>query len=66
MKKQLIFEVEEGETPDCKSCKFSRLIELDYGDEYICENGLDDIFDCEKYDLSTLKLIGEYEEDTKI
>lgn len=61
MKKILKFEVEEGMTPDCKSCKFSRLIDTDYGDDYVCENGIDDTIDCEKYDLSTFKFIGEDE-----
>lgn len=62
-KKRLIFEVEEGVTHCCKSCQLSKSIETDYGEDYICENGLIDILDCEKYDLSTLKLI-EDEEDS--
>lgn len=60
-KKKLVFEVEEGTTQNCKSCPFSKLIDTDYGDDYVCENGIDDIFDCEKYDLSTFKFIEEEE-----
>lgn len=59
MKKILKFEVEEGTTDHCKSCPFSKFIETDYGDEYVCENGLEDIFDCGKYNFSTLKFIEE-------
>ena len=57
MKKILKFEIEEGKTLDCKTCQFGRLFETNYGDEYVCENGLENIFDCRKYNLSTLKLI---------
>lgn len=70
MKKRLIFEVEEGETMECNSCAFSELVECDYDECYhnelhVCENGLKSIFDCDKYDLSTLKFIGEEEIEHK-
>lgn len=45
MKKRLIFEVEEGKT-DCRKCP----------EEVRCDKQL---IDCGKYDLSTIKFIGE-------
>lgn len=60
MKKILIFEVKEGTCEDCGLCPFNGT--FDNGN-VICETlGVD----CHKYDLSTLKLIGEDEEDTKV
>lgn len=53
MKKRLIFEVEEGTCEDCACCPFNGT--FDTGD-VICETlGVS----CRKYDLSTLKFIGE-------
>lgn len=53
MKKRLIFEVEEGNTK-CDKCPFRAISENDdmCGDR-------NETFDCCKYDLSTLKFIGE-------
>lgn len=60
MKKKLVFEVKEGTCEDCDRCPFNGT--FDTGD-VICETlGVS----CRKYDLSTLKFIGEYEEDTKV
>ena len=49
MKKKLIFEVEEGVT-NCSLCP----------EEVRCDKQL---IDCTKYDLSTLKFIGEEDDD---
>ena len=57
------FEVEEGKTQGCYDCPFGRISDSDYGEYTTCENGLDDIFDCEKYDLRTLKLVEDNETD---
>ena len=58
MKKKLIFEVEEGTCEDCARCPFDGT--FDNGD-MICET-LE--VDCQKYDLSTLKFIGEEDENS--
>lgn len=56
MKKRIIFEVETGTCEDCGFCPFNG--NFDNGN-VICETlGVD----CHKYDLSTLKLIGEVDE----
>lgn len=54
MKKKLVFEVEEGNT-NCLSCAISSYC--------ITKETLDNI-PCDKYDLSTLKYIGEDEKDS--
>lgn len=59
MKKRLIFEVEEGNTIYCDKCPFWVINE----DEATCGDR-NEIFNCTKYDLSTLKF--KYEEDTKV
>lgn len=55
MKKILKFEVEEGNI-ECEKCPFR----VWYRDEYICRDKKG-YFDCKKYDLSTLKFIGDDE-----
>lgn len=52
-KRKLIFEVEEGDTP-CKYCVLR---------EDICRTREFPAY-CIKYDFSTLKLVGEYEENS--
>lgn len=54
MKKRLVFEVEEGPTIYCDKCPFWVIKE----DEATCGDRNEN-FKCTKYDLSTLKLIGE-------
>lgn len=56
--KRLIFEVEEGLTI-CVNCPFSLRDEIhtSCGDR-------GSIFNCGKYDISTLKFIGEHEKDS--
>lgn len=60
MKRILTLEVEEGGTLDCKECPFAvkRLDETCGEYEYIC-NVEKNPFNCSKYDLTTLKIIGE-------
>lgn len=58
MKKRLIFEVEEG-VIHCDNCPFGvGLGVIDGRVQYSCKDA-ETYFDCNKYDLSTLKLIGE-------
>lgn len=61
MKKRLIFEVEEGTTKDCEHCKFGQCKYSITGEEnWSCQNMFEEgVLDCEVYDLSTLKFIGE-------
>lgn len=47
MKKRFVFEVEKGRRTDCRGCK------LRNDDECL----ITDYIDCDKYDLSTLRLI---------
>lgn len=61
MKKRLIFEVEEGDTSCNDKCPFFTL--TDFGE--VCGNK-NDVFDCCDYDISTLKFIGEYEENSEV
>lgn len=61
-----MFLVEEGETKDCQHCPFGDLHNGDYGEEYFCENGLDNILDCKKFDLTTLKIFNENEKEIHI
>lgn len=44
---KFIIEVDEGPTL-CEHCPFA--------DSEVCENIFEDLFDCEKYDLSDLKI----------
>ena len=57
MKKRLVFEVEEGDTTSCEECTLS----VYDGDEcvYRCCDLADCKLSCKKYNLSTLKFIGE-------
>lgn len=55
MKKRLIFEVEEGQT-QCSSCPFN--LGRNCGNRRC-------IIDCEAYDLSTIKFIGEEYETSR-
>lgn len=53
---RLIFEIEEGSCSDCDKCPFGPRPEHQaYGCSYAEEISLN----CDKYDLSTLKFIGE-------
>lgn len=55
MKKRLIFEVEEGKTPGCDGCPFNTI----YKERSACGIlNIEDI-DCDEYNLTTLKFIGE-------
>lgn len=67
-KKKLIFEIEEGKTKDCENCKFGQCKYGGNGEEYwVCLNVLDEEgLDCEKYDFSTLKFIGEDENNSEV
>lgn len=55
------FQAKEGTTPDCTECPFSRMVLEDYGEDMECANMLKGIFDCEKFNLNTLKYIEEDE-----
>lgn len=61
MKKVLKFEVKEGKTANCEHCLFGQLKYGGDGEDYwVCQNVFaEGILDCEDYDLSTLKFIGE-------
>ena len=60
MKKRLIFEVEEG-VCHCDKCPFGVKIGMIYNRiQYSCKDTTDHFY-CNRYDLSTLKFIGEEE-----
>lgn len=61
MKKKLIFEVEEGITNTCKICPFG-VLRQDKG--YYCRDTTKGL-NCNNYDLSTLKFIGEEDYDNE-
>lgn len=65
MKRILKFEVEIGETFSCEECPFGvKCWNEDYGEwEYKCDTERNP-FDCDRFDLSTLKLIEENEESS--
>lgn len=51
---------------NCIFCPFCKVTEFDNDEYYTCENGIKDILDCDKYDLPTIKFIGEEDHDTII
>lgn len=64
MKKRLIFEVEEG-VCHCAKCPFGVVNVIYNLPQYSCASSIDHL-SCKKYDLATLKFIGEDEKDSKV
>ena len=65
MKKILRFEVEEGDTPSCEKCELSAYDgeECIYNCCFLARR--EEKLNCAKYDMSTIKFIGEESNESK-